>query len=78
MSAVNNIKVYTRTGDKGRTSLFTGERRSKDDKFFEALGATDELSSSISLCREFALDSGHDYVQRLHHVQCILQVHLYK
>lgn len=42
-------KIYTKTGDAGETSLFTGKRVSKADAFIAALGAIDECNSSIGL-----------------------------
>ncbi|KAJ1746181.1 hypothetical protein LPJ79_005962, partial [Coemansia sp. RSA 1821] len=66
------IKVYTRTGDKGSSALFTGERRSKDDAVFEALGTTDELSSMIGLAIAH-MDSSSSLVPRLEVIQCLLQ-----
>jgi len=42
-------KIYTRSGDKGETSLFTGQRVPKNDPFIEALGSVDECNCAIGL-----------------------------
>jgi len=47
--SVDKIRVYTRTGDGGASSLFNGERRTKTDVVFEALGTTDELNAHVGV-----------------------------
>lgn len=46
------MKIYTRTGDKGQTSLLGGQRVPKDSSRIEAYGTIDELNSHIGLLRD--------------------------
>lgn len=43
------MKLYTKVGDEGVSSLYNGQKRSKDDLVFEALGSIDELAAHIGL-----------------------------
>jgi cob(I)alamin adenosyltransferase len=45
------MKVYTRGGDSGETSLFGGQRVSKDAARVEAYGDVDELNAVIGIAR---------------------------
>ncbi len=47
-----SLKVYTKTGDKGGTSLFGGTRVEKDHNRIDAYGNVDELNSFIGLLRD--------------------------
>ena len=42
-------KIYTKTGDRGTTALYDGQRLKKSSLIFEFLGDNDELSSHIGL-----------------------------
>jgi cob(I)alamin adenosyltransferase len=50
------VKIYTRKGDKGTTSLLSGERIPKDDKRLEAYGTIDELLSYLGLIRDLTTE----------------------
>ena len=51
------MKIYTKTGDNGKTSLFDGSRVDKDDLRVECYGTLDELSSYIGLCSVHSKDN---------------------
>ena len=54
------MKIYTRTGDEGETSLFAGGRVSKDDARLHAYGTMDELNSVLGVVRTHTIDAELD------------------
>lgn len=46
------MKIYTKTGDQGQTSLYNGTRISKADLRLDAIGSVDELNSHLGLLRD--------------------------
>lgn len=61
------MKLYTRTGDAGETSLFGKTRVSKADPLVEAYGDVDELNAWLGFVRAAALDADLD--EALTHIQ---------
>ena len=53
------MKVYTKTGDKGDTSLFGGKRVPKYDLRINAYGTSDELNSWIGILRDQEIDTSY-------------------
>lgn len=51
------MKIYTKTGDTGKTSLFGGTRVPKYHLRIEAYGTIDELNSYIGLIRDQKIDT---------------------
>lgn len=50
------MKIYTKTGDLGETSLLGGERLKKSNIQIESYGTVDELNSWIGLLRDQEMD----------------------
>lgn len=65
---VRLTKIYTKTGDKGRTRLGDMSEADKHDPRVEAYGAVDEANAAIGLAVA-ALDKGHELRARLIAVQ---------
>ncbi|MFC4556843.1 cob(I)yrinic acid a,c-diamide adenosyltransferase [Virgibacillus kekensis] len=70
------MRIYTRKGDKGTTSLVYGQRVPKNDIRVEAYGTCDEANSMIGLALSF-LDKEdwtgkQDFLEKMHRVQTIL------
>ncbi|WP_287827315.1 cob(I)yrinic acid a,c-diamide adenosyltransferase [Bacteroides sp.] len=61
------VRIYTKGGDKGMTSIHGGTRVDKDDIRIEANGALDELNSVIGVVRSFMAeeDSRHEILYRI-------------
>src|ERR1035437_2866181 len=53
------MKIYTKKGDKGETSLIGGTRVPKHHLRIESYGTTDELNSWIGLLRDQPIDQKH-------------------
>lgn len=45
--------IYTRTGDHGKTNLYDDVERYKDEPRIEAYGTIDELNSALAICKHY-------------------------
>ncbi|WP_181350728.1 cob(I)yrinic acid a,c-diamide adenosyltransferase [Thalassobacillus sp. CUG 92003] len=70
------MRIYTRSGDKGTTSLIYGSRVPKNDVRVEAYGTCDEANSMIGLALSHlegvAWSDKDAFVERMHKIQTIL------
>ena len=64
------MKIYTKTGDTGETSLFGKARVSKADARVDAYGEIDELNACLGAARAARLDA--DLTGLLEQIQCEL------
>ncbi len=68
------MKIYTRTGDKGKTSLLRGGRVPKHHPRVEVYGTMDELNSQIGFARSLnedaAVEEKLEWLQECLHVLC--------
>lgn len=65
------MKIYTKCGDKGYTSLIGGERVSKCDLRVEAYGSVDELTAFCALLADELMgeDKFTPHVEQLRHIE---------
>ena len=61
-----SFKIYTKTGDKGETSLIGGTRVPKHHLRIESYGTVDELNSYIGLIRDQEID--------LHYKEVLIEI----
>ena len=59
------MKIYTKTGDLGETSLYGGKRMSKANIKIDAYGTVDELNTHIGLVKDVCGEIQHDTLLKI-------------
>jgi cob(I)alamin adenosyltransferase len=59
------MKIYTKTGDTGSTSLYGGERRIKADQRIESYGSVDELQAALGVALAELANIQEGWVQEI-------------
>lgn len=62
------MKIYTKTGDRGKTGIYGGMRCDKDDIRIECNGILDEVVSEIGVLRT-QLPADHNWQEKLYKIQ---------
>lgn len=57
---MKEIKIYTKTGDKGETGVWGGGRVPKDDFRIHAYGTVDECNAALGVARVYSIDDDID------------------
>ncbi len=71
------MKIYTKTGDKGQTSLIGGVRVAKSNPRIHAYGTVDETNSCVGLVRDLIEDAaGRDTLYRVQNTLFTIGSHL--
>ena len=68
------VKAYTGRGDRGKTSLYSGERVSKNHPRVEAYGDIDELNSVLGALFSALPENKSDLKAQIEHIQSLLFV----
>jgi len=68
------VKIYTKTGDSGETSLGDGTRVSKDSPHIHAVGLCDELQSSLDQARLYLADNHPEHLSFINTIQDRLRI----
>ena len=68
-SSVRRLRIYTRSGDRGKTSLFNGSRVPKSDHTVKALGDTDELNAHLGVAHFHCTQVSNGLSSHLHEIQ---------
>lgn len=67
------MKIYTKSGDRGKTGIHGGSRVDKDDIRIEANGALDELNALVGVIRSM-LPEAHEWQGLFYEIQTTLMV----
>jgi cob(I)alamin adenosyltransferase len=66
------VKIYTKTGDQGKTALFGGRRVGKDNARIDAYGTVDELNAQLGLAHVASRPGAAELILEVQHELFVL------